>query len=371
MNRRRVGHDGVVPRGALSNPNSSRDLSSRPPFVVTGASGYVASWVVWELLNRGATVRGTVRDPDNAEKCRHLREMDQELPGTLELWKADLLTPGSFDDVVQGASAVIHTASPFIMGEPKDPYSELIHPAVEGTRNVLEAVNKAESVGQVVLTSSVVSIYGDSKDLEDAPGDAFTENDWNTTSSADYQAYSFSKTLAEKAAWEMAKAQTRWRLAVINPGFVLGPSKTPRTDSESIKMIRGMLTGRFKIGAPDLTMGVVDVRDVAKAHVEAALRADAEGRHILVNQSLSFLEMGTILRNRIGGKYPFPTRKIPKLVLYLVGPSEGLSWSYLRKNLGYPLRFDNRRSRERLGIEYRPVEDTLAEHAEQLIETLS
>jgi nucleoside-diphosphate-sugar epimerase len=345
-------------------------LSSHPPFVVTGASGYLASWVIAELLGRGATVRGTVRDPDDVEKCRHLNDMGAALPGTLELWKADLVEPGSFDHVVRGASVVIHTASPFSMGKPRDAQAELIKPAVEGTRNVLNGVNAADSVQKVVLTSSVVAVYGDAKDLEDAPGDVFTEADWNTSSSADHQPYSYSKTLAERAAWEMCEAQSRWRLAVINPGFILGPSKTPRTDSESVKFITDMLTGRYKVGAPDLYMGVVDVRDVAKAHVEAAIRPDAEGRHILVSETKTFLEMGRIFRARIAGKYPFPKRMIPKSVLYLIAPFEGLTWELLRKNVGYPVRFDNTRSREQLGIEYRPVEDTLAEHAEQLIARL-
>jgi len=293
--------------------------------------------------------------------------MAKELPGTLESWKADLLALGSFDDAVAGAGVVIHTASPFVIGVPKDPYRDLINPAVEGTRNVLGAVDKSDSVHKVVLTSSVAAVYADAKDLEAVPGGVFTEKDWNTTSSADHLPYSYSKTLAEKAAWEMKEAQTRWRLAVINPGFVLGPSKTARTDSESIKLITDMLKGRFKIGAPAFWFGVVDVRDVAKAHVEAAVRSDAEGRHILVNRSLTFLDMGKILRERIGGKYPFPKSTVPTFLLYLVGPFEGLTWRQIRNNAGYPVRFDNTRSRERLGIEYRPVEDTLAEHAEQLI----
>lgn len=342
-------------------------LASQPPFVVTGASGYAASWIVAELLSRGATVRGTVRNPGNVDKCQHLTGMGDALPGTLELWQADLLEPGSFDEVVQGASAVIHTASPFVMGKPKDAHAELIKPAVDGTRNVLNAVNAAESVHKLVLTSSVVAVYGDAKDLEDVPGDAFTETDWNTTSSAEHQPYSYSKTLAERAAWEMCEAQSRWKLAVINPGFILGPSRTPRTDSESIKFITDMLTGRYKIGAPDLYFGVVDVREVAKAHVEAAVRPDAEGRHILVNETKTVFEIGQILRARIGGKYPFPKRVVPKPVMYLVAPFEGLTWKFLGGNLGYPLPFDNTRSRERLGIDYRPLEDTLAEHAEQLI----
>ncbi|HET6415553.1 MAG TPA: NAD-dependent epimerase/dehydratase family protein, partial [Polyangiales bacterium] len=257
-------------------------VSSHPPFVVTGASGYAASWVVHELLSRGATVRATVRDPSNQDKCHHLLDMAAGLPGTLELVKADLLEPGSFDRAVRGAGAVIHTASPFLIGKIKDANAQLIAPAVQGTRNVLESVNKADSVSKVVLTSSVAAIYGDACDLADAPGDRFTEDDWNKTSTAEHQPYNRSKTLAEKAAWDMQRAQSRWKLATINPGFILGPSKTPRADSESIKLMADMIRGVYKFGAPPLCFGIVDVREVAKAHVEAAIRPEAEGRHILV-----------------------------------------------------------------------------------------
>lgn len=343
------------------------ELSMHPPFAVTGASGYLGSWVVWELLSRGATVRGTVRDPENRGKVQHLRDMDAELPGRLQLVRADLLDPGSFDEACAGAGAVLHTASPFIVGRVKDARSQLIRPAVEGTRNVLRSVNAAESVKRVVLTSSVAAIYGDAKDLEAVPGGVFTENCWNQTSSASHQPYSFSKTEAERAAWEMAEAQDRWTLVTINPGFILGPSKTPRVDSESIKLITGYVKGQFKIGAPPFHIGLVDVREVAKAHVEAAIRPAAKGRYILVNESKTFMEIGQILRQEIGDEYPLPKRLIPTPMLYIAGPLNGISWKHLRLNSGYPLRFDNRRSREELGIEYRPPEETLGEQARQLV----
>ncbi|MEM8606071.1 MAG: NAD-dependent epimerase/dehydratase family protein [Myxococcota bacterium] len=342
------------------------ELSSSPPFVVTGASGYAASWIVDELLARGARVRATVRDPSNQEKCRHLVAMGNEHPGTLELAKADLLDDGSFDRVVDGAGTVIHTASPFIVGKVTDANRQLIEPALAGTKNVLSAVNKSPTVERVVLTSSVAAVYGDAKELGRNPRGRFTEDDWNTTSTADHQPYSCSKTLAERAAWEMRNAQGRWKLATINPGFVLGPSKTPRADSESIKFMTDLLRGRYKFGAPPLCFGIVDVRDVARAHVEAAIRP-VEGRFILVADSKTFLEMGQILRSALGGSRPFPKASIPKVLLYLFGPPQGFSWKFLRTNAGYPVAFDNSRSQRDLGIAYTPVDRTLVEHANQLI----
>jgi nucleoside-diphosphate-sugar epimerase len=343
------------------------ELSSHPPFVVTGASGYVASWVVFELLSRGATVRGTVRDPHDRDKCRHLLDMGQDLSGNLELARADLLEPQSFDEAIDGAGAVLHTASPFIVGRIKDAQSQLIEPAVQGTQNVLDSVNRSQSVKSVVVTSSVAAIYGDAGDLQDKTNGVFTEDDWNTTSTVHHQPYNYSKTMAEKTAWAMQRAQSQWKLAAINPAFVFGPSKTPRTDSESIKLMHDMIRGVYRFGAPPLCFGIVDVRDVAKAHVEAAIRPEAEGRFILAADSKTFLEMGRILRRRLGDRYPFPKSEIPKPILYLVGPTQGFSWKYWRRNAGYRVAFDNSRSRKILDIDYRPVEETIVEHAEQLL----
>jgi nucleoside-diphosphate-sugar epimerase len=347
------------------------DLTSHPPFVVTGASGYLASWVVWELLSRGARVHGTVRDPDDRAKVQHLWDMAAELPGSLGLFRADLLEAGSFDEVCLGAGAVLHTASPFIVGKVKDAQAQLIEPAVEGTRNVLRSVDAADSVKKVVLTSSVAAIYGDAKDLEDVPGGVFTEECWNQTSTPTHQPYNFSKTEAEKVAWKMAEAQDRWALATINPGFILGPSQTPRQDSESIKLITDFVTGRFKTGVPAFDISVVDVREVARAHVEAAIRPEAKGRYILVNTTKSFLEIGEILRQQLGGKQPLPKALIPGPLLYVLGPLNGISWKHLRRNNGYPLRFDNRRSRQELGIDYRPIDETLREQAQQILSSRS
>ncbi|MEM7433632.1 MAG: NAD-dependent epimerase/dehydratase family protein [Myxococcota bacterium] len=343
------------------------DLSNDSPFVVTGASGYAASWIVNELLKRGATVRATVRDPSNEEKCRHLVVMGNEHPGTLELAKADLLDPGAFDRVVDGARVVIHTASPFIVGKVTDPQAQLVEPALSGTKNVLQSVERATSVEKVVVTSSVAAIYGDAVEASHVPGGRFTEEHWNTSSSADHQPYSYSKTVAERSAWEMCNAQGRWKLATINPGFVLGPSKTPRADSESIKFMRDLIRGRYKFGAPPLSFGIVDVRDVATAHVEAAIRP-FEGRAILVAGSRTILDMGLALRARLGASRPFPTRPIPTPLLYLFGPPQGFSWKFLRDNAGHPIDFDTTRSTDQLGMRYRPIDDTLADHAEQLIE---
>jgi nucleoside-diphosphate-sugar epimerase len=191
------------------------------PVMVTGATGFVAGWLVRRLLEEGLTVHAPVREPSNAEKTAHLDRMAAELPGELKLFEADLLDDGSYGPAMEGCAVVFHTASPFTSNF-DDPQRDLVDPAVNGTRNVLETANRTPSVQRVVVTSSCAAIYGDNKDVQHAPGKVLTEDIWNTTSSLDRQPYSYSKVEAEKAAWAIADAQSRWRLVTINPSLVIG-----------------------------------------------------------------------------------------------------------------------------------------------------
>jgi len=130
-------------------------IDKSKPVMVTGATGYMASWIVKQLLEEGISVNATVRDPSNAEKVAHLTALAATSPGELRSFKADLLDPGSFDEPMQGCELVIHTASPFFLAKPKDPEQELIRPAKEGTRNVLEAALLEDRQGDRGLRQEV------------------------------------------------------------------------------------------------------------------------------------------------------------------------------------------------------------------------
>ena len=342
------------------------EIDPTKPVLVTGATGYVASWLVRYLLEDGYVVRGTVRDPDKTSGLEHLHALAAEHGGRLTLHRADLLDEGSFADPMQGCELVIHTASPFLLGKVRDPEKQLVKPALEGTRNVLDSVNATESVKRVVLTSSVVSIQGDNVDMKGRG--PFTEDDWNTTSSVDHQPYPYSKTVAEKAAWEMCEAQTRWDLVTINPGLVLGPALTTASKSGSMATMKAFINGSLAGGAPDLEFGLVDVRDVARAHIAAGFTPAARGRYIASASSYTMLQIGRTLRRRFGHSYPFPLTKIPKPVFRLVAPIAGYSREFVDKNVGHPLEFDNTRSREELGLTYRDPADTVAEQFQQMID---
>ncbi|MFN4150985.1 MAG: NAD-dependent epimerase/dehydratase family protein, partial [Candidatus Sericytochromatia bacterium] len=262
--------------------------------LVTGASGYIASWIIKYLLEEGFQVRGTVRNKNDVSKVEHLTKLGELYPNKLELFEANLLTPNAFKEAMQGCEIVMHTASPFIINGVKDPQKELVDPALKGTKNVLMTANEVPSVKRVVLTASVVSIYGDSEDINSTQNAIFTDEHWNTTSTLTHQAYSYSKTVAEKEAWKIAESQNQWDLVTIHPGFVLGPSLTNRVDSSSIDFMISMGNGKYATGVPELYFSIVDVRNVAKAHVNAAIKPEAKGRYILVNKVLQMLDISNI-----------------------------------------------------------------------------
>lgn len=344
------------------------EISKTSPILVTGANGYVASWLVKLLLEEGWHVHGTVRNPDDDKKVGHLKKIAANSPGKLTLFKADLLKDGDFHAAMQGCELVYHTASPFIARGLKDPVKELIEPALSGTRNVLNSVNRTPSVKRVVLTTSVVAIYGDAVDILQIPSGRFDESHWNFSSSETHQPYNYSKKVAEEAAWEMVKKQNRWDLVAINPGIILGAPLTSASQSESLAMLKDIGSGLMIFGAANLEWGVVDVRDVAKGHRQAGLLPQAKGRHILVSDSITFLGMANVLRKHFGENYFFPRFNAPKFALWLVSPILGLDRKFIKNNVGYPLKFDNSYAKKDLQMEFRPVAQTIIEHFQQMLE---
>lgn len=314
-------------------------------------------------------MHAAVRDPKNKAKVKHLVAMDKALPGTLKLFKADLLDEGSYEEAMKGCDVVFHTASPFI-SKFTDPQRDLVDPAVNGTRNVLNSVNKVNSVKRVVVTSSTAAINGDLDELERVPGGTMTEEMWNVSSQLDYKSYAFSKVQAEKAAWEIANAQKRWKLITINPAMVVGPGASEALTSDSFNTIKMIGNGSMKNAAPPREIGFVDVQDVAEAHLRAGFIPDAQGRYIVCDRTYNFLELGKILRAALGDAYPFPTRQWPKWLLWLVGPmiSKSFNREMVSKNMGRPWRADNSKSKRELGMEYRPASAAVVKMFQQMVD---
>jgi len=345
-----------------------REIDKSKPVLVTGGSGYVASWIIKMLLKQGINVNATVRDPSDSKKVDHLTAVAKASAGQLKLFKSDLLDNGSFDEPMRECELVIHTASPFFITGIKNPEEELIRPAKEGTRNVLESAKRTPTVKRVVLTSSVAAIYGDNADISSTPGGVFTEKEWNITSSAEHQPYSYSKTIAEKEAWAITKEQTQWDLITINPGWILGPSVSKRTDSMSINTMIEFGNGTYTNGVPELSNGIVDVRDVAAAHIKAGFKPEASGRHIVVSDELTLLDIATILRKHFGDNYPFPRRQAPKFLFWLIAPMYGRTRKYVSRNVGIQIKFDTSYSKIDLNMTYLPIEQTIKEHFQQILD---
>lgn len=235
---------------------------------VTGASGYVVSWIIKLLLARGYTVRATVRDTDDAEKTAHLRAMDGA-EDRLHLLKADLLQEGCFDAAVHGCDCVFHTASPVLQNF-TDPQAQLIDPAVKGTLNVLGSCSKAEAV----------------------------KRRW----------HALSKTLAEEAAWKFSN-DYGIEVITINPGWVIGPLLQHKLNigAEAIlKLINGAPT------YPNLCNEWVNVKDVAMAHVLAYEVPSANGRYCLAERAVHHSELVRIINDM------YPSILLPdRLVVFI------------------------------------------------------
>lgn len=323
--------------------------------MISGASGFIAGHAVEQLLAAGHPVIGTVRNPDDTEKTAHLRAM----PGAderLRLVAANLTDADPFSAYTPDADVVLHTASPFTMSV-KDAQRDLVDPAVEGTLSMLRAAAASPRVRRVVLTSSMAAITDEPEDR------VLSEADWNEKSSLTRNPYYYSKTLAERAAWEfMEQEKPHFDLVVINPFLVIGPAHTAAV-STSNQIFIDLAKGQYPV-IMDLTWGIVDVRDVARAHVLAIDPAVPAGRYICSAGYLSMAEMVAIARQQGYGNAKLPKRTMTggmgtalmRLAAYT--QPKGVR-SYLHTHLGRVPRVDNRKIVDTMGMSFRSPEDSL------------
>jgi len=122
------------------------------------------------------------------------------------------------------------------------------------------------------------------------------------------------------------------------------------------------------MGAPDLWFGFVDVRDVAHAHILALENPSSEGRHILAERTMSVLDLAGILRTIFGNKYKLPKSNSPKWLMYLVGPMFGVNAKFVSRNVGYPIRLNASKSRDKLKLTYTPIEKSIEDMVNQMHE---
>jgi dihydroflavonol-4-reductase len=329
--------------------------------LVTGGSGFLAGWCIAGLLEQGYRVRTTVRNPSREREVHATVESQVPSPHHLTVHQADLTSDDHWDNVIEGCDYVLHVASPFPPKQPKD-HDELIVPAREGTLRVL-GKSLDHGVKRVVVTSSIAAVRlakgGEKRTL--------TEDDWTDPDEEGLTPYVRSKTIAEQAAWDMVKQRgAEDRLAVVNPGAIIGPVLNDDI-SYSIQAIERLLKGMP--GMPRLGFSFVDVRDVADLEIRAMTSPEAGGkRFIAVTKFLWMAETGEILRDRLGERASkVPTRTLPDFLVRGMGLFDGGIRSIVG-SLGKRSELSSERARTTLGWTPRSIEDSIAETGESLIE---
>ncbi|XP_073255580.1 uncharacterized protein [Porites lutea] len=334
--------------------------------LVTGASGYLAMHVVKQLVDSGEyIVRGTVRSLANETKVKPLKELSSENDKyPLELVEADLTKKETWVEAVKDCTYVIHVASPLPVGNPRDDM-ELIGPAVDGTKSVLEACAKTKGgVKRVVVTSSCAAInagrYGEDH--------IFTEEDWSSLEGS--SPYEKSKHLAEKAAWELVKDlpdDEKFELCTINPGLILGPV-LHGSNCGSMEFHRRLLERQMPM-VPKLSMPMCDVRDVAAAHITAMTSPKAPGnRFISITACMWIVDLAKILSEEFGPLgYRVPTTQCPN-VLLKIGAMFDKPLKMVIPWLDEEMKMDNSKIKAELGYQPRDLKTSIIDMAYNLID---
>jgi nucleoside-diphosphate-sugar epimerase len=327
--------------------------------LVTGGTGYLAGWCIVGLLERGYSVRTTVRTAAREPAVRAAVGSQTDSHHNLTVHAADLLSDEHWGNLAEGCDYVLHVASPLPVSQPKDP-DELIVPAREGTLRVVGAALDA-GVQRVVLTSSVAAIRGGHD------GQPLDESVWTDLSAPGLTPYVRSKTIAEEAAWELAaERDMRDRIAAVNPVVIIGPLLSDDR-SASIEVIERLLRGMPAM--PRLGFGFVDVRDVADLEIRAMTAPEAGGeRFIAITDWLWMREVAEILKERLGPRASkVPSRIAPDLLVRAMSLFDGGIRSFVG-SLGKRTEYRTSKAQDLLDWSPRPIQDTIAETAESLIE---
>lgn len=273
--------------------------------LLTGVTGFVGSELARQLLQLGAHVRCPIRSSPDSDRIKALGQAFSGLPGSISFVECDLRSEEQLAKAAEGAAYVFHVASPFVITA-EDPQRDIVDPAVEGTTAVLKAVAQhKDGVKRVVVTSSVCAIHdcNATQPRANGPNGKYDEADWNTVSTVDKEPYWVSKVEAERAAWRLSE-QLGLPLTTILPNFVMGPVAAKEAAAGiSVGFFKGFVeAGPAPSGSgatptpasdaafrppPSGTWTFADVRDVARAHVLAAVTHGSAGRRYIVSQGRS------------------------------------------------------------------------------------
>lgn len=330
--------------------------------LVTGGTGFLGGWCIATLLDSGYRVRTTIRDLAREDDVRAaVSAAGAEGHGdALTILAADLNDDAGWPEAVAGCSYVLHVASPFPSAQPRDP-DELIVPARDGALRVVRAALDA-GAERIVLTSSVAAVRNGGPPRN---GSAYTEEDWTDGDDSSLTPYTRSKTIAERAVWDLVRdADATERLAVVNPGAIIGPALSPDR-SFSLELIERLMKGAMP-ALPRLGFSLVDVRDVAALELLAMTSPDAGGKRLVATDRFMWMgEIAEVLRGSLGDDAAkVPTRSAPNLLIKAVSVFDSSIRSFTG-DLGKRIEFSNDRARE-LGWSPRPVEDSIVDTARSL-----
>ncbi|MDQ1174073.1 nucleoside-diphosphate-sugar epimerase [Microbacterium testaceum] len=321
--------------------------TSHRTMLVTGATGYLGSRIVADLLQRGTPVRAAIRSLEAEPALRAAVRRAGVDDAGLEVAVASLTDDAGWDAAVSGVAGVHHVASP--MTHATEDADLVVTPARDGALRVLRAARDA-GVKRVVLTSSFAAVGYSAKPVNAQGVREFDEGDWTDPDTAGLPAYPRSKAVAERAAWDFVEREgSGLELVVLNPTWIAGPSLTADPRS-SLQAFLAILGGQMPL-APRQRFGVVDVRDVATAHLAAMDAPDAVGRRYLLladGPTTSWLGVASVLREHLGelaSKAPVeevPGDDLPPLVIH------------------------NERAKAELGFAPRPADTTLIDTVDDL-----
>ena len=331
--------------------------------LVTGASGYIGSHIVANLLSKGKVVRATVRDASDPERIDHLRKMEVAKGGSLEIIEMNLLDSESVHRAVYGCKEVIHTAAVVVL-KSKNPQEKIVDPSVVGTQNVLDAIDSSETVECLVHTSSTAAIRP--QRWED--GQTLTTDTWAEDANIENNPYGLAKFSAERLVrnWHSSNKNGP-RMVTINPCVVLGPPLSKRHLRGSPSFIMMLLKREIPFVIP-MHISIVDVRDVAEAHVRALSRGDSGGRYLVVSGQMWWKEVAMAIKKG-NPTMKIPTKQIPyflSLVVSIFHPRVSLSWA--RMHLGKRLYWDASPAEKDLGMEWRSPEESLLDTIPPILE---
>ena len=332
---------------------------------VTGASGYIGSHVVANLLARGRDVRATVRDSSDPIRVEHLRALPVAEGGTLEIVEMDLFDEASVHSAIANCTDLIHTAAAVRISA-KDPQRQIVDPSVIGTRNVVAAIDAAGTVERFVHTSSTAAI----RPMVWKDGETLTTETWADDATLEGNPYGLAKVMAERIVreWHSDGGGRKPRMVTIHPSVVFGPPLSKIHLRGSLSFLNSLVKRKVPLLIP-IQINIIDVRDVAEAHVRALTMGQNAGRYLTVSGDMQFSKISKTLRD----EYPelkTPRFTVPYLFALVFGPffDKRITLSWARQHLRRRIYWDATPAERELGMSWKSARDSVLDSVPGLLE---